>query len=57
MTPEINEKINNLPDTAGVYIFKDSGESIIYVGKAKNLKNGLKTTSKNPISTCSTSFP
>jgi len=35
MTPEINEKINNLPDTAGVYIFKDSGESIITWAKPR----------------------
>ncbi len=48
MTPEINEKINNLPDTAGVYIFKDSGESIIYVGKAKNLKKRVKNHFQKP---------
>lgn len=48
MTPEINEKINNLPDTAGVYIFKDSSESVIYVGKAKNLKKRVKNHFQKP---------
>ena len=32
----------NLPDAPGCYIFKDKGGSVIYVGKAKNLKKRLK---------------
>jgi len=28
----------NLPDRPGVYLFKDSSDRVIYVGKAKNLK-------------------
>jgi excinuclease ABC subunit C len=34
----LKEKINNLPDTPGVYIFKDNSGKIIYIGKAKSLK-------------------
>ncbi|MDD4894372.1 MAG: excinuclease ABC subunit UvrC [Candidatus Omnitrophica bacterium] len=34
----LKEKVINLPDTPGVYIFKDAGGEIIYVGKAKSLK-------------------
>lgn len=35
----LKEKVRQLPDTPGVYIMKDSHDNIIYVGKAKNLKN------------------
>ena len=38
MTPELEWKIANLPDSPGCYLMKSRGE-IIYVGKAKNLKN------------------
>ncbi len=38
MTPELEWKIANLPDSPGCYLMKSKGE-IIYVGKAKNLKN------------------
>jgi len=33
-----SELINNLPDTAGIYLFKNSNAKIIYVGKANNIK-------------------
>lgn len=32
-----------LPDSPGVYFFKDSKEKIIYIGKAKSLKNRVKS--------------
>ena len=35
----IKEKINVLPTKSGVYIMKDKDGNVIYVGKAKNLKN------------------
>jgi excinuclease ABC subunit C len=38
----LQEKINNLPDSCGVYIFKDRENKIIYVGKAKSLKKRVK---------------
>ncbi len=38
MSPELEFKIANLPDSPGCYLMKSEGE-IIYVGKAKNLKN------------------
>ncbi|WP_303862627.1 GIY-YIG nuclease family protein [Alkalibaculum bacchi] len=34
----LKEKIKNLPSTPGVYLYKDSLNNIIYVGKARNLK-------------------
>lgn len=35
----LQEKIKNLPQNSGVYIMKDSLGTVIYVGKAKVLKN------------------
>ena len=35
----LKEKVKQLPDKPGVYIMKDSHDDIIYIGKAKNLKN------------------
>lgn len=34
----LKEKLNSLPTTSGVYLMKDKGNNIIYIGKAKNLK-------------------
>ena len=34
--------IENIPKNPGCYLFKDKKNRIIYVGKAKNLKNRLK---------------
>lgn len=38
----LNEKLKQLPDSAGVYFFKDSSNEIIYVGKAAVLKNRVR---------------
>ena len=32
-----------VPTNPGIYLMKDSGGKIIYIGKAKNLKNRVKT--------------
>ena len=34
----LKEKIRTLPEVPGVYRFLDEAGSIIYIGKAKNLK-------------------
>jgi excinuclease ABC subunit C len=39
----IKEKVKNLPSTPGVYLMKDARGSIIYVGKAKNLKRRVQS--------------
>ncbi len=39
----IKEKLKNLPTSSGVYLMKDSTDTIIYVGKAKNLKNRVSS--------------
>ncbi len=36
---DIKEKIKQLPNSAGVYLMKDKGGEIIYIGKAASLKN------------------
>ena len=37
------EKINNLPQKPGVYLYKNDKDKIIYVGKAIKLKNRVKS--------------
>ena len=39
----LKEKISHLPKSPGVYFMKDSKGNIIYVGKAKNLKNRVSS--------------
>lgn len=36
-------KLQNLPDSPGVYMFRNRAGKIIYIGKAKSLKNRVKT--------------
>ena len=36
---ELKEKALTLPLAPGVYIMRDKGNTVIYVGKAKKLKN------------------
>jgi len=36
-------ELNTVPSLPGVYLFKDSKEKVLYVGKAKNLRNRLKS--------------
>lgn len=35
--------LNNLPENSGVYLFRDKGKEILYVGKAKNLKDRVRS--------------
>lgn len=39
----LEDKLKNLPENPGVYIMKDKYDEIIYVGKAINLKNRVKS--------------
>ena len=34
--------LEEIPTESGVYLIKDKEEKVIYVGKAKNLKNRVK---------------
>ena len=40
---KLEEKIRMLPDSPGCYLMKDSSGTIIYVGKAVNLKNRVRS--------------
>jgi excinuclease ABC subunit C len=48
MDDVLKNKIEGLPDVAGVYFFKDVAERVIYVGKAKNLKKRVKNHFQKP---------
>ena len=39
----LDEKLKNLPLAPGVYLHKDAGGKIIYVGKAKSLRNRVRS--------------
>ncbi|MGQ9687189.1 MAG: excinuclease ABC subunit UvrC [Desulfobaccales bacterium] len=42
------QAVSQAPRTAGVYLFKDAGGRVLYVGKATNLKNRLASYLKTP---------
>ncbi len=44
------EKIKEAPATPGVYIFKDKKGKALYIGKARNLKERLKSYILSPVS-------
>ena len=43
----IKNKLNQLPKDPGVYHFYNDQKNIIYIGKAKNLKNRVKSYFQN----------
>ena len=43
----LEEKLKNLPTAPGVYLHKNADGKIIYVGKAKNLKNRVRSYFQN----------
>lgn len=42
-TASLAEKLHNIPTNPGVYLHKDENGKIIYVGKAKNLRNRVRS--------------
>src|SRR5712672_3818140 len=40
---EPREKAALLPETPGVYLFKDAGGTVVYVGKARNLRSRVRS--------------
>ena len=43
MHSKLEIKLKNLPESSGVYIYRDIKNEVIYVGKAINLKNRVKS--------------
>jgi excinuclease ABC subunit C len=43
LTESLEEKLANIPVEPGVYLYKGSKNRIIYVGKAKSLRNRVRT--------------
>ena len=43
MNINLENKLNNLPARPGVYQFKNDKDKVIYVGKARNLKNRVRS--------------
>lgn len=39
----LKEKVKNLPETPGIYRMKNTNGEIIYIGKAKNLKQRVSS--------------
>lgn len=44
---DLQEKLKTLPTNPGIYIHKNADGKIIYIGKAKNLKNRVKSYFQN----------
>jgi excinuclease ABC subunit C len=43
VTPQLEQKLANLPTSPGVYLMKDDAGHVIYVGKAVNLKSRVRS--------------
>ncbi|MEC9230330.1 MAG: excinuclease ABC subunit UvrC, partial [SAR324 cluster bacterium] len=41
--PPLTSKLKHLPDRPGVYLFRNSGGDVLYVGKAKSLRNRVRS--------------
>ena len=42
-TVTLDEKLKGIPRSPGVYLYKDTAGKIIYIGKAKNLRNRVRS--------------
>ncbi len=54
MNSNLETKIKNLPDNPGVYQFRNDKEKVIYVGKARNLKNRVRSYFQSNITSAKT---
>src|SRR5512146_865455 len=43
MNDTLQHKISQLPERPGVYLMRDAGRAVIYVGKAKVLRNRVRS--------------
>ncbi|MDD3626668.1 MAG: excinuclease ABC subunit UvrC, partial [bacterium] len=56
MNTDLKETIKLLPDSPGVYLFKDKTGKVIYVGKAKNLKKRVRSYFRENLDSIKTEF-
>ncbi len=47
-SPELEQKVEALPDKPGVYCFRDASGRVIYVGKAQSLRNRVRSYMQSP---------
>jgi excinuclease ABC subunit C len=43
MSPELEAKLDNLPTSPGVYMFRGKGAEMLYVGKARSLRSRVRS--------------
>ena len=43
LRPDLQEKLNAIPTKPGVYLYKNQAKKVIYVGKAVNLRNRVRS--------------
>ena len=53
-SPALREKLETLPTRPGVYIYRDARGTIIYVGKAVNLRNRVRSYFHNSVDSVKT---
>jgi excinuclease ABC subunit C len=53
---KLKEKLKDLPRSPGVYLYKDAAGRIIYIGKAKNLRNRVRSYFQAGRSTADVSY-
>ncbi|MDQ7817008.1 MAG: excinuclease ABC subunit UvrC [Melioribacteraceae bacterium] len=54
MNPILQDKLENLPSMPGIYQFKNDKRKVIYIGKAKNLRNRVRSYFQNRIENAKT---
>ena len=48
-SPELRERLASVPERPGVYLFRDASSRFLYVGKAANLRNRVRSYFGTPI--------
>ncbi len=43
MESRLISKLKNIPEKPGIYLLKDKNKNVIYIGKAKNLRNRIRS--------------
>ena len=46
MNRDLEKRVQHLPESPGVYLLKDLKGTIIYIGKAKSLRNRVRSYSQ-----------